>query len=393
MKNKKLVFPAVIAMMVMGVSVFYACKKDLDSGRSVNSQSLKGLVTENVRMFPQYENYTPLESILEERLLMINNCVNNETLEMSDMELKEAVFFLEAYFNLGVCQWQKRSPKNMNMQETYSFTVPLIEGGTGAALILKGEVLKNAYVDMLQYIVTSIFPEYAVNYGDVFVQNINLANGSVTLAMDVCYGDPMNEGEEDEVEELEAIQTSYYPCLGTFRRSIVSDINDPGGNYVMLIYPGTFPNNPYKYAVYNFENSETKDVGMTLVINQKKTEMVPMGINVVNKQEEMIGNSCYSESVYRTTIIQFDLDFYNICGSGTGANAKTYGSAYRDHIWNNMCPTGKTPLEAVCNFKHRTDDATTQKGAVHHKLYLERTCSYFIPPCFIEGLHFDLVGF
>jgi len=165
MKNKKIIVSlssAVIALVVAG-GLFYACNKDPEN--SIRGSKMMGNL--GASSLQEYENYTPSETIIEGKLLLINNCVNNPDAVMPNMELKEAVFFLEAYFQLGVCQWQEYAPESVDARQTYFMEIPI--STSNGEIILDGVVLSQQYRSLLTTIVTTIFSEYAVNIGDVFV--------------------------------------------------------------------------------------------------------------------------------------------------------------------------------------------------------------------------------
>ena len=384
--KKYLISVTAIVLVVVAAVALQGCKKDPE-GRVLNPKTM-GAVGLSERLYPEYENFTPSESIWAAKLLLINNCVNDpDGFSLPNIELKEAVWFLEAYFNLGVCQWQKYSPAYVDTQETYSMTIPLVSGSTTSEIILKGEVLQTAYRTMLQNIVTNIFPEYAVNFGDMFVENINWTDGCVTLGLDILYGPPQ---KSDEYEEAPAGQ--IYPCLGTpmCGRLIATDMN------ISPIYPTSndFPQNfPFQYNVRTFIDGETEDIGMTIVLNQKRTWKVPMGIKCpeIWANTDGSGNDIYyyycDPFVSNTSTVSFNRSFYDDLSQQVH-----FGTIYRDYICQVLklqLPTGAIPLEAGCKLMHKSGS----NGTVWHDWGIKRTCDYFIPPCFVECLHCHLVSF
>lgn len=54
---------------------------------------------------------------------------------MPDIKLKEAIWYLEAFFNIGVCQKQSYYADVMDLTKTYLFTVPFLDEDNGMFLL------------------------------------------------------------------------------------------------------------------------------------------------------------------------------------------------------------------------------------------------------------------
>jgi hypothetical protein len=63
-------------------------------------------------------------------------------------------------------------------------------------IMLDGVLLQTQYRSLLQTIVSEICSEYAINFGDVYVQSVTA--GSVVLGMEICYGPPITLDERPE---------------------------------------------------------------------------------------------------------------------------------------------------------------------------------------------------
>ena len=386
-----------VAVSVLLAGSVVSCKKDSEGNQLLKDgqpQMMGATGNENPRPYPQYENYTPPQNTWQAKLQLINNCVNNpDENDMLNMELKEAVWFLEAYFNLGVCQWQKHSPACADMQETYTFTVPLATTTSTLSPIIYGDALREGYVAMLQDIVTNIFPEYAVNFGDVFVKNINLTEGFVTIGMDILYGDPFIDAEMEP-----APMPPDYPCLGTpmYGRLITTDMS------LTPVFLTKLPISiaqafPLSYNVGSFMNSETKDICMIIALNQKRTWQVPMGIKspelwTKNSPNNFVPQYYVEKNLYGHSTLSFDITFYN---DPWWNQTENFCTIYRNHIWQVLkpqLPAGSIPLEAECKLKCQEDKPSSGTANVWHDWGIKRTCTHFIPPCFIEDLHYYLVS-
>ena len=197
-KNLKFV-TAIAAVAVAGSVVVCSCKKDpAEITNGVNSKG-SGAAPPT---YAWYEQYAPDEGLIEENLLIINDCVNDPGENpLPDMELNEAVWFLEAYFNIGVCQKQEYPVEYVSSKETYSIQVPVSSQWSGnfQEIILDGIVLQNKYNALLTDIVNEVCSEFAINFGDVYVVQIgtNPSGGGgyvVTLGLEILYGPKQQKG-------------------------------------------------------------------------------------------------------------------------------------------------------------------------------------------------------
>jgi len=372
----------IVAVAILGVTAvtFHGCKKD--PAEIANKTRVMGNVSgDELR---EFENYTPDETIIEDKLLMINNCVNDPVAyPMPNMELKEAVWFLEAYFNLGVCRWQEYSCEYADKKETYSIEIPHANGWEEEEdVFLDGQQLQSAYRTLLQNIVADICPEYAINFGDVFVQDVN--EDGVTLGLEICYGQKC--GDCKPIEDP-------YPCSGhmPYRGTLIA--TDMSTTAVK--YPTDLPNPYFKYFANNFRDSEVKDTGMTNVLMQKRIMQVPMGIRKPDLWAYTNGTSLLQQHYFELHVytaggyVDFDIDFYNY---NSQIWSYDYGTTYRNHIWNvllpqavaqGLTPAGSIPLEVECKLKHATNISLPTTGTVWHSFGLVRTCTYFVNPCFM----------
>jgi len=256
----KKIFVAAAAVVVAGTVMFVACNKDPE--RTIRGSKMMGNL--GAGSLQEYENYTPDEAIIEEKLLLINDCVNNQAENpLSDMELKEAVWFLEAYFNIGVCQKQAYPVEYVDKEKTYLMTVPA-EMSNGE-IVLYGAGLQQQYRSVLQTIVATICPEYAINFGDMFVQSVT--GNSVVLGLEILYGpkkedfDFMNQAEPAPFCPTQKIVSENVP---------VKYPGDPGDEYTYDI-SNLFEIDPNQCGKY------VPEVGMERTLNQEYTLLIPTG--------------------------------------------------------------------------------------------------------------------
>ena len=377
----------IMAVAIAVSGLFSACKKD--AVKSITGSKENQLMfashggTEHAeRLFLGYENYTmPAESVLSEKLSLIDRCMSNPDENiLPDMELKEAVWFLETYFNAGVCQKQEYSVEVDKYQETFLITVPLV-AGTGTNMFLSGKDLKWEYRNMVKTIVHNVFPEYAVNIGDVYVHALNGA--SVTLGLEIFYGHKVQKDGDGE------------PCP-VFLRKIATDLNiNP------VVYPTWrfFPQNdfPYQYGTVRKLLGQTiDDIGMNVVLNQTIISLVPGGI--IHPPEEVAwrdpiinthGNGSYSIHPTLDTWLTFDRNFYDDRTNGSNFD-KSYGEIYRDDIWNYLLPS--CPPMCAVPFKAGCKLVITSNGNranVYHTWGIVTTYNCCMVPCNLPSLSWN----
>ena len=385
---KKVLVSGIITATIIAVAgvIFYACKKD--PAEIANKTRVMGNVSgDELR---EFENYTPSETIIEEKLMMINNCVNDpDANPMLDMELKEAVWFLEAYFNIGVCQKQEYPCKYVDKEMTYSIEIPHANGWEeGEDVFLDGQQLQSAYRTLLQNIVADVCFEYAINFGDVFVQAVN--EDVVTLGLEICYG-PRDEIGED--------MPNPPPPGSTLK--IVSPTFSP------VHYPGN-QNDTYTYnisdlAVVSDKAASTcveyvQEKGMSLTLNQERTWLIPTGT-----QDAPCNTAFSNTEPYATGQLYCVKDVVNGQVTLTVADLNHWGSIYRKYIyddlpvsfdhWKNL-PDNANFLHheflwAKCAISNRQEHKDEQ--AINNPVGIMQICRFIHPEVWMLGCKF--VGF
>ena len=250
---KKLsVFLVVALAAVMCSGIFYACKKDpadLSSSTLIKERkSLEGAE------FGVYEIYTPEnEDVFFNKLMEITRYINNADLIMPNMELKEAIFHLEAVFNIGVCAKQRNAPELVTKEKTYLMSaVPFEESPDG--IILNGGNLLTKYRTMLRRITSELCSEYAINFGDLYVHNINFSRKTIDFGFTILYG---HKGF-DEWHSKKIVENAYE-------------------------YFNDVPFNSYPYVVADLSDvgNHVKDTSMSIFLNRRKTYEIPLGLRYV----------------------------------------------------------------------------------------------------------------
>ena len=387
----KKIFVAAAAVVVAGTVMFVACNKDPE--RTIRGSKMMGNL--GAGSLQEYENYTPDEAIIEGKLLLINDCVNNQAENpLPDMEIKEAVWFLEAYFNIGVCQKQEYPVKYVDKEKTYLMTVPA-EMSNGE-IVLDGAGLQQQYRSVLTEILTTICPEYAINFGDVSVKSV--VGNSVVLGLEILYG---LKKEDFEIKDMEAPD----PFFLTLK--IVSDWVNP------VEYPGD-PDVTYEYKLYDIVTKEVEDEGMTITLNREGTWLIPTGIksNVKdNNTDKPIYDLLNADTDGSESIYECYKKYHTYYGSTTKLfigkwEYEEHGHAtkYKDTIWNKLEPLldpvlgvnnplseffGYAPFWAKCTFKSDKKGQDLKSGSkvlVWHTWGIDKICIWKMPLPYMENI-------
>jgi hypothetical protein len=341
---KKLFLSGIITVAILAVTgvIFNACKKDgesLDHSGKMHKSGFEDLLA--------FEYYTPSEGTMKEKFLSMTNYMENPSeYSMPNMELKEAIWFLEAYFNMGICYKQEYSCKDDNLKKTYQFTVPF-EGMWGDDVFLNGEILQAEYSAILASIKSNILPEYAVNIGNVYVRSVNSSQQKIELGIDLFYGHKSG----DEVTEFEPIFFRYKKMVGP------------------STYMESYPNDGPEPA--NILFSDTCDPCMTAILNQARTSLAPVGI--VEVDDIKCDHLTYAFIMHVETLHDF------IPAQPKGSYV-SHGKNYRDYIWTNLVPqvpAGYFPYKASAEWDTYTIDP------VHHSrlgFEIKLICSNYVDP-------------
>jgi len=335
----KKIFLVAVATGIIGL--FNACKKDPANAFKGDSKERMmmstSVIADGERAYPEYEDYSPLPVIIEERLLLINNCVNKPTeYTMPNMEIQEAVWFLETYFNVGVCAKQEFMLTQYNLRRTYAIVVPFDAACTGN--VLKGEILQEAYRNLLHTIVMEICSDNIINFGDVYVQSVSTDN--VVLGVEICYGCKT--------------QTSNDPWTWEWNRKFGwKIINDAT---TIPICNAT----PTVYTFYNpFPNNQSVNDGVVSgMLNQRYTRDIPTAIK--NVWGKYVNSFDYSNDGFRFVYEVITNTSYSSRSTllYSKDELETFAKIYTEYIYSDLVPSLKhnaTPLTGRCDYKTTYD--------------------------------------
>jgi hypothetical protein len=328
-----------IAIVIAGGTIFYACKKEnkLETSNVKLQKTMEG--EDNLKA---YEYYTPGESEMQENLLSFANCVNYpQEYAMPNMALKEAIWLMEAFFNIGLCEKQKYFADQFISKKNYQIIIPF--EGEGNNISINGAVFQERYSGLLQNVVQDICPEFALDFGDVYVSRIDYASQTLTLGMDVLYG---TKGED------------IFDRLG--RKKII----DPNQAAELHSQPGVFNfSNFYHYnqgpdswiarrTLYS-EPLYLRDPTMEKILNNCPLYRSPM--NIIHDTTLTMGLSFWDYNVYEFIHESYALDdpMSGKTPSYFISDYEYYATKYRDYIYNDLysnIPSSYSPLYACCFF-------------------------------------------
>jgi hypothetical protein len=178
------IFNSVLAIALMAAAsfTFVACADEDEGSKVSNLQSnLSKTIGSDAYSFehryPGYEDIEFTTNEVNSKLEYFNVVMNSTSLPLENMELREALFIMEAYLNYGVIDKVNAQGTEANDSlKTFRMTLAL-DNGT-----LLGSELKEAYfefvVDFLTAMRGKIMP-----LADMYVEEIS--SSSVTFAVDV----------------------------------------------------------------------------------------------------------------------------------------------------------------------------------------------------------------
>ena len=394
MTKKRVIILGVIISMITSAGVFYACKKDNENAILGNKeQKVMGSIM-GIEDLRELEYYTPEAEGLSDKLLQFANYVNKPTADnpMPNMEIKEAIWFMETFFNIGVCEKQKQFVDYTHSKKSYYITIPLVNGtGTGwnpivinpdvpgnpevpngEGIYLKGSMLQSQYRNLLRTIVTEICPEYALNFGDVYVKSITAAG--VTLGIDVMYGQKCDHEYEGRYKIIEPTQGAWfpfnYPDPGVFMLSAFYGIGKGPDPWLDIPYSGMlgYLRDPYMEYTLNRNFTQREVINIIHCQNERMSPFTlsPLGqsnnlactgsgaalgscncIQVIHKHANGLDGCSFWDRVYSTITIPAKPATPLL----TKSEYESFGNLYKNYIYANLCnniPQGYEPLYAAC---------------------------------------------
>jgi hypothetical protein len=387
---------AIAATVIAAGSIFSSCKKDAaNTIADSKSHSVRMMgTTTTVEDLREFEKYTPAESLVKEKLLRFTKYVNEASDNpMPNMEIKEAIWLMETFFNIGVCEKQKQFVDYTYLKKSYQMDIPLcenihtetVEGEDGNqvqvttitdGIFLNGVVLQEAYHKLLVTIVTEICPEYAMNFGDVYVSSITTSatgGGMATVNIDVMYGEPCRHEYEGRYKIIEPNQAAIYPTTApnpdVFMLSKFRSIGSGQDPWLDIPYSGMrgYCRDPYMENILNRNFTQQEVINIIHCKNERFSQFTlsPLGVSdsyacsgsgaalgscscrwIIHKHASYYGCS-FHERVYETITFPAQPATPLL----TKSEYENFGALYIDYIYANLCnniPQGYEPLYAAC---------------------------------------------
>ena len=328
---------AAVFVVIMGTTIFYGCEKENNNSKINNIK-----VQKSINEFTQYESYTPNNSEIVSLLLDMTNYMNHsEEFTMPDIELSKAIWLMESFFNIGVCNKQNLLCKQRLNSITYTFAVGYEIDEFGNYL-LNGSELQSEYHQTLCSIINNICSEYAMDFGDIFVNEIRIDENIIFFGIDVNYG-------------IKADEEEYFLPVRCF-----ASINEPLfiGPTQNVNYPASSYNDDYIY-IHPMCCGSVRDVAMEKVLNCRF--LLGYCSNVIKFERYFLNiyHSNFSIEHYSGGSAPGDFvahnheNLFSRTGSGelTPSEYLYYGDVYRDSIYAKMVqdiPSGFIPYKAAC---------------------------------------------
>ena len=315
------------------------------------------------------EFYTPEESTVNDKLLLFAKYMNEPAAyPMPNMEIREAIWFSETFFNLGLVYNQERSIKEVTSEVTDFIDVPF-EGTWGENVVLNGTVFQLKYRELLKKIKARLSSDYVINFGDVYVKSVNVDAKIVTLGVRHKKGGEL------------ILNEASVPYLVTGPLKIVS------ANHVNTVYPySTNVNDKFPYLI-NVMSQE--DVGMVATLNQERAlpGFYPNNIQQVDKWAPFDPNqpSLFYVSPAYETVNWGGIHYMYV------ADYNQWGNVYQNYIWHTLWPSiywswyDFVPYWAGCTLNYgrmSNPNSGLNWGKVYHQYGIETVCQFTTaPPC------------
>ena len=365
-------FLGLIALGLVAAGTFQNCKKD--PIESAKDAKIKGANAAGVDL-RECEKYTPNLGTLDDKLLLFTNYVNLPgAFPMPNIEVKEAVWFMETFFNLGICEKQREFVEHTHSKKSYQF-VTSWEYDNSGDIVLHGENLQTHYRTLLATIVEEILPEYALNFGDVYVKSIDDVGKVITFGMDVHYGQKSGD-EFDIIGRKKIIQPNFpivfYPFANPPDKIYISSINQDGTT-----------RDPYMEALLN---NEIILHTVTSVVKYDKWKYSNYWPNI----DDRCDGSGAAQGSCDCPLEEIHLHgMYYSCPMWdkfillTKSEYIYYVKKYRDYIYANLCNNlaneypGYSPYLAGCKFKKNVKTSTMDYGHITFQDFgLEYICIF-----------------
>ncbi|MFA7400987.1 MAG: hypothetical protein GX612_00650 [Bacteroidales bacterium] len=329
---KKLCIIATLFVVAIGVVMFFSCEKEKENFNTTKN-SIKN--QKSIEETTSFELYTPSNDSITLLLTNMTNYMNNaEENPMPNMELSKAIWIMESFFNIGICDKQNLFCDEATNSEKYELSLNFIYDKNSNIMII-GNDLQTKFHKLLNTIINDICPEYAMEFGDVYVNSLKLTENKVSIGIEVNYG--LKGGTQLErnlfAEQSQAI-------FATFSNSVFYPASDYKDDY---------------HADFFWVYYAVRDIYMEKVLNCR----LLMGYvsNIISFDKYVLDtyypNFKFDRSGPGSFVAHRIETISTRKGSPTLSHSdySYYGDVYRDSIYGNivpLIPSEFIPYKAAC---------------------------------------------
>ncbi len=257
---------------------------------------------------------------------------------MPDMELSKAVWIMESFFNIGVCDKQNLFCEEATNTNTYTLELSAFNDENGN-IIVDGSEMQSEYHTILNTIINDICPMYAMEFGDVYVNSVDINQGHVFIGIDVKYG----------IKAESTTSTFSRLCFASSSQTLNATFSNN------VSYPANVYNNEHSYI---FSYPSVRDTKMEEVLNCRILECL---FNIIKFEKYFLNTydywfketHCGGAPSLGEFVAHHHQSYSTRTGSGvlTPADYTYYGDVYRDSIYAEIVPfipSGYIPFKAAC---------------------------------------------
>ncbi len=145
--------------MAIGTAIFIGCEKE-NKNLDFTKNSIKN--HKSIEETNSFELYTPSNDSIVYLLTSMTNYMNNaDENPMPNMELSKAIWIMESFFNIGVCDKQNLFCDEATNSQIYTLELDFICDENSNIMII-GNDLQTQFHTLLNTIINDICPEYAM---------------------------------------------------------------------------------------------------------------------------------------------------------------------------------------------------------------------------------------
>ena len=147
---KKLCIIATLFVVAIGVVMFFSCEKEKENFNTTKN-SIKN--QKSIEETTSFELYTPSNDSITLLLTNMTNYMNNaEENPMPNMELSKAIWIMESFFNIGICDKQNLFCDEATNSEKYELSLNFIYDKNSNIMII-GNDLQTKFHKLLNTII------------------------------------------------------------------------------------------------------------------------------------------------------------------------------------------------------------------------------------------------